>query len=66
MDRTVQPQFAGRRLRAGNWTTLSQYTFPAGTMLNPGEYLVLARDSAALKAKYPQLAGQIWVIMAAT
>lgn len=29
------------------------YTFPAGTVLNPGALLVVARDSAALMAKYP-------------
>ena len=31
------------------------YTIPAGTTLNPGEYLVLANASAALAAKYPSI-----------
>ena len=35
------------------------YRFPADTMLEPGKYLLIARDAAALTAKYPQLAGQI-------
>ena len=35
------------------------YRFPAGTTLGPDEYLVVARDAAALQQKYPQLAEQI-------
>ena len=32
-----------------------RYEFPLGTTLAPGEYLVVAKDSAALQAKYPSL-----------
>lgn len=30
-----------------------QFTFPAGTMIGPGEYLVIARDAAEFSARYP-------------
>ena len=32
-----------------------QFEFPLGTMLEPDEYLVVAKDAAALEAKYPAL-----------
>lgn len=35
------------------------YEFPAGTRMAPGDYLVVAKDAAALVEKYPDLAGQI-------
>jgi hypothetical protein len=31
------------------------YTFPGTTILTPGEYLVIAQDAAALRAKYPAI-----------
>ena len=34
-------------------TDAVEYAFPPGTVLSPGEYLVVARDAAALSAKYP-------------
>jgi hypothetical protein len=36
-----------------------QYRIPNGTRLGPQQYLVLARDSAALRQKFPQVASQI-------
>lgn len=33
-----------------------QFTFPADTVVQPGAYLVVARDAAALAAKYPAIA----------
>ncbi len=35
------------------------YTFPADTMLAAGGYLVVAKDAAALAAKWPEQAGRI-------
>lgn len=31
------------------------YTFPAGTVMNPGEYLVIAEDANVLHAAYPDI-----------
>ncbi|RIK76533.1 MAG: hypothetical protein DCC68_19155 [Planctomycetota bacterium] len=33
-----------------------QFTFPANTIVQPGAYLVVARDAASLAAKYPAIA----------
>ena len=33
-----------------------EFDFPIGTVLKPGEYLVVAKDAAALSAKYPGIA----------
>jgi hypothetical protein len=40
-----------------NWqlTDAIQYVFPPGTTLGPGAYLVVAKDGAALRAKYPEI-----------
>ncbi len=35
------------------------YTFPAGTKIAPGQYVVIARDPAALRSKYPALTGVV-------
>ena len=35
------------------------FFFPADTRIPPGEFLVVAKDTAALTAKYPSLAGKI-------
>lgn len=35
------------------------FSFPADTRIGAGEYLVVAKDAAALGAKYPALAGKI-------
>jgi hypothetical protein len=44
-----------------NWQIADavEYTLPAGTMLGPNQYLLVAGDSAALRQKYPDRAGQI-------
>jgi hypothetical protein len=36
-----------------------EYSLPAGTQLEPGEYLVIARDSAALRQKFPDVSTRI-------
>ena len=36
-----------------------EYAFAPGTMLDAGQYLVVAKDAAALKAKYPAIADRI-------
>lgn len=33
-----------------------RFDFPAGTVMQPGSYLVIARDLEAMRAKYPELA----------
>lgn len=40
-------------LSGWSFTEGVKYVFPQGTVLNPGEYLVVAGDAAALAAKYP-------------
>ena len=35
------------------------FTFPPGTAMAPGGFLVVARDAAALKAKWPEMADKI-------
>ncbi|MEX0641179.1 MAG: lamin tail domain-containing protein, partial [Pirellulales bacterium] len=35
------------------------YSFPAGTSVGPGQYLVIANNAVALRAKYPVLADRI-------
>lgn len=51
-NRSAQPvNLTGWRLAGG-----IDYAFPAGTRIEPGGYLVVARDAATLRQKYPDIA----------
>jgi hypothetical protein len=41
----------------GGWSFLEgiPFTFPAGTAMGPGEYLVIARDPTALEARFGKI-----------
>jgi Lamin Tail Domain/CotH kinase protein len=42
-----------------SFTGTIDYLFPTGVVIQPGGYLVVARDAAALQAKWPEVAGAI-------
>lgn len=49
--------YGSNRLSLTNWRLADgvQFEFPAGTMIAPGGYLVVAKNAARLRAQYPRL-----------
>jgi len=55
---------AGDAIDISKWTFMDSkddnaFTLPSGTQLQPGEYLVLARNATTFKARYPSVSNHV-------